>query len=128
MKLKNTGEIKTFGSQYGVWKTEFESMALKTVTKLNLSNAPLSIEMQRATVADQMVIKVLTPMAVSKGVHRCYRNFNKSERKFQRKKNIKNFKIYCKRKHIRSVKTSGTTFKDDNQIVAYEDKKKGVNP
>jgi recombination protein RecT len=66
MKLKNTGEIKTFGSQYGVWKTEFESMALKTVTKLNLSNAPLSIEMQRATVADQMVIKVLTPMAVSK--------------------------------------------------------------
>jgi recombination protein RecT len=67
MKLKHRRNIKTFGSQYGVWKTEFESMALKTVTKLNLSrNAPLSIEMQRATVADQMVIKVLTPMAVSK--------------------------------------------------------------
>jgi recombination protein RecT len=37
-EVKNTDEIKkTFGSQYGVWKTEFESMALKTVTKLNLS-------------------------------------------------------------------------------------------
>ena len=49
---------KTFKSQYGIWNTEFDSMALKTVTKLNLSkNAPLSIEMQRATIADQAVIK-----------------------------------------------------------------------
>ncbi len=49
---------KTFKSQYGVWNTEFDAMALKTVSKLNLSrNAPLSIEMQKATVADQMVIK-----------------------------------------------------------------------
>lgn len=33
-------------------------MALKTVTKLNLSkNAPLSIEMSRATIADQAIIK-----------------------------------------------------------------------
>jgi recombinational DNA repair protein RecT len=45
MKLKHRRNIKTFG-QYRVWKTEFESMALKTVT-INLSrNAPLSIEMQ----------------------------------------------------------------------------------
>jgi hypothetical protein len=42
-------------------------------------------------------------------------------------KNIKEFQN-LNTKHIRSVKTSGTTFKDDNQIVAYEDKKKGVNP
>ena len=49
---------KTFNNQYGVWQTEFESMALKTVVKLNLTrNAPLSIEMQRATIADQSVIK-----------------------------------------------------------------------
>ena len=48
---------KTYSNPYGVWKTEFESMSLKTVTKLNLSrNAPMSIEMQRATIADQMVI------------------------------------------------------------------------
>jgi hypothetical protein len=66
--------------------------------------------MQRATVADQMVIKVLTPMAVSRRVHRCYRNFNKSE-EISEKKNIKEFQNLLKRKHIRSVKTSGTTFK-----------------
>lgn len=42
----------------GLWKDEFEQMAKKTVTKLNLSkNAPLSIEMQRAVVSDQAVIK-----------------------------------------------------------------------
>jgi len=40
------------------WTTDFDSMALKTVTKLNLSkNGPLSIEMQRALIADQGVIK-----------------------------------------------------------------------
>lgn len=49
---------KTFNNQYGVWQTEFDSMAIKTVVKLNLTrNAPLSIEMQRATIADQSVIK-----------------------------------------------------------------------
>lgn len=42
----------------GLWKDEFSAMAMKTVTKLNLSkNGPLSIEMQRAVVADQAVIK-----------------------------------------------------------------------
>lgn len=46
----------------GLWKDEFDSMALKTVCKLNLSkNAPLSIEMQRAVVADQAVIKNFDP-------------------------------------------------------------------
>jgi len=48
---------KTFGHQYGLWQTDRDKMALKTVAKLNLSkNAPLSIDMQRATVADQSVI------------------------------------------------------------------------
>jgi hypothetical protein len=85
-------------------------MALKTVTKLNLSrNAPLSIEMQRATVADQMVIKVLTPMAVSRRVHRCYRNFNKSRGNFRGKeyKRISEFiaKHYVKEveQHLRTI-------------------------
>ena len=41
----------------GLWKDDEENMALKTVTKLNLSkNAPLSIEMQTAILADQAVI------------------------------------------------------------------------
>ncbi len=40
-----------------VWKDDFDTMALKTVVKLNLSkNAPLSIDMQRAVIADQWVI------------------------------------------------------------------------
>jgi hypothetical protein len=58
------------------------------------------------------------------GVHICY-NFNPEEIS-EEKEYKKNFKNLLQRKHIRSVKTSGTTFKDDNQIVAYEDKK--VNP
>lgn len=42
----------------GLWKDEFDAMALKTVTKLNLSkNAPLSIEMQKAVTSDQAIIK-----------------------------------------------------------------------
>lgn len=46
----------------GLWKDEKDSMARKTVTKLNLSkNAPLSIEMQRAVTADQAVIKNFDP-------------------------------------------------------------------
>jgi len=46
---------KTF--KFGTWKTNFESMALKTVTKLLLSKyAPLSIEMQRAVNSDQAII------------------------------------------------------------------------
>ena len=46
----------------GLWKDEFDGMARKTVTKLNLSkNAPLSIELQRATLADQAVIKEFDP-------------------------------------------------------------------
>jgi recombination protein RecT len=40
------------------WFTDFEVMALKTVTKLNLSkNGPLSIEMEKAMITDQAVIK-----------------------------------------------------------------------
>jgi recombination protein RecT len=55
---------KTYGNQYestrnsSKWTTDFEAMCLKTVTKLNLSkNAPLSVEMQHAVIADQAVIE-----------------------------------------------------------------------
>lgn len=49
---------KTYKQKYGLWNTDRDKMALKTVTKLNLSkNAPLSIEMQRATISDQAIIK-----------------------------------------------------------------------
>lgn len=42
----------------GVWKDNFEAMALKTVIKLLLSKqAPLSIEMQTAQLADQAIVR-----------------------------------------------------------------------
>lgn len=42
----------------GVWKDNFEAMALKTVTKLLLSKqAPLSIDMQTAQLADQAIVR-----------------------------------------------------------------------
>lgn len=48
---------QTFRKGYGLWKDDFDSMCLKTVTKLNLSkNAPLSVDMQRAIVADQAIV------------------------------------------------------------------------
>lgn len=53
---KYSQTYKKYGT--GLWKDEFPGMAMKTVTKLNLSkNGPLSIEMQRAVLADQSVIK-----------------------------------------------------------------------
>jgi recombination protein RecT len=47
---------KTYGG--GVWKSDFDAMAKKTVLKNTLSKwGILSIEMQTATIADQAVIK-----------------------------------------------------------------------
>ena len=49
---------QSFKKGYGVWADNFEAMALKTVTKLLLSKqAPLSIDMQKAVLSDQSVIK-----------------------------------------------------------------------
>lgn len=48
---------QTFKKDSGLWKDDFNSMCLKTVSKLNLSkNAPMSIEMQKAVVVDQAII------------------------------------------------------------------------
>ena len=49
---------ESFKKGGGIWADNFEAMALKTVTKLLLSKqAPLSIEMQKAVLSDQSVIK-----------------------------------------------------------------------
>ncbi|NTY98594.1 recombinase [Acinetobacter radioresistens] len=61
----STADIKKHAGKYsqsfkygGVWKDNFEAMALKTVTKLLLSKqAPLSIEMQTAQLADQAIVR-----------------------------------------------------------------------
>lgn len=60
------GELEQHGKNYsqtykrgfGLWKDAFEAMALKTVLKLLLAKfAPLSIEMQKAVVTDQAIVK-----------------------------------------------------------------------
>lgn len=61
----STSDVKKHAGKYsqsfkygsGVWKDNFEAMALKTVTKLLLSKqAPLSIDMQTAQLADQSIV------------------------------------------------------------------------
>lgn len=48
---------QTMKKGYGLWVDDFDSMASKTVIKLLLSKyAPLTIDMQKATLADQAVI------------------------------------------------------------------------
>lgn len=48
---------KTFGKDYGVWATDFNAMAEKTVLKLLLSKyAPMTVDIQKAVTADQSVV------------------------------------------------------------------------
>lgn len=57
---------QTYKNNKGLWVDDFHSMAMKTVSKLNLSkNAPLSIEMQKAIVFDQSVINDEETMQVT---------------------------------------------------------------
>lgn len=49
---------QTYKKGFGLWKDEFDSMATKTVLKLLLAKfAPLSVEMQKAVLTDQAIIK-----------------------------------------------------------------------
>lgn len=50
---------ETYKKGFGKWVDDFDKMALKTAVKLHLNSgeAPLSIEIQRAIIADQSVIK-----------------------------------------------------------------------
>jgi len=59
-EIKKHGEkySKTYKNANGVWQSDFNAMAEKTVLKRLLSKyAPMSIEMQKAEIADQSVIK-----------------------------------------------------------------------
>lgn len=49
---------QTFKNDRGLWVDDFDSMALKTVIKANLSKwAPLSVDIQKAITFDQAVVK-----------------------------------------------------------------------
>lgn len=56
---KHAGKYsQTYKKGFGLWKDDFESMALKTGLKLLLSKfAPLSVDMQKAVLTDQGIIK-----------------------------------------------------------------------
>lgn len=57
---KYSQTYKKYGT--GLWKDDKHGMSLKTVVKMNLSkNAPMSIELQRAFITDQAVIKNYEP-------------------------------------------------------------------
>lgn len=57
MKAHGLKYSKTYSKDNSLWKTDFVGMGNKTVLKLLLSKfAPLSIEMQKAIIADQGVI------------------------------------------------------------------------
>ena len=58
--LKKHGQTysQTFKKGYGLWADNFDAMAMKTVIKLLLSKyAPLSVEMQKAVLVDQGIVK-----------------------------------------------------------------------
>jgi recombination protein RecT len=56
---------QTYKKGFGIWKDDFDSMALKTVCKLNLSkNGILSVDLQKAIVTDQSVIKDVDTLEV----------------------------------------------------------------
>lgn len=49
---------QTFKKGFGVWVDDFDAMAKKTVIKLLISRyAPMSVEMTRATISDQAVLR-----------------------------------------------------------------------
>lgn len=57
LKAHGVKYSQTFKKGTGIWRDNFDAMAQKTVLKLLLSKfAPLSIEMQKAVIADQSVI------------------------------------------------------------------------
>ncbi len=57
---------KSYSKSDSVWKKDFDSMAKKTVLKLLLGKyAPLSVEMQKAIVADQAIINDVETMDVN---------------------------------------------------------------
>jgi len=57
MKAHGAKYSKTFSNDKGLWNTDFDAMANKTILKLLLSKyAPLSVELQNAVVADQSTV------------------------------------------------------------------------
>lgn len=66
LKAHGSKYSKSYSQDNGLWNTDFDAMASKTVIKLLLSKfAPLSIDMQRAVISDQSVINNVDTMDVT---------------------------------------------------------------
>tara|TARA_R110002020_G_C16311651_1_gene773903 strand:- start:3913 stop:4842 length:930 start_codon:yes stop_codon:yes gene_type:complete len=125
---KYSQNYKKYGT--GLWKDEFDGMSRKTVTKLNLSkNAPLSIDMERAEIADQAVIKDYDPKSNDTAVVIDVDYVDNKQDSIDSEK-ISEEKEYIRiSKHIENAKTiSGLEqvekkLIDENHKDAYEAKK-----
>ena len=61
LQTHGTKYSQTFKKGFGLWKDDFNAMAIKTVIKLLLSKyAPLSVDMQKAIVTDQAIVNDMT--------------------------------------------------------------------
>ncbi|MGS4345130.1 recombinase RecT [Myroides odoratus] len=127
---KYSQTYKKYGT--GLWKDEFDGMAKKTVTKLNLSkNAPLSIEMQRAVVSDQAVINNFDPNSENTlDVEAEYVDNNQNQVSQQQMIAEKEYDRISehieKSTTIEQLSQVEQVLRDDNQIIAYDDKKKAL--
>jgi recombination protein RecT len=66
LKAHGVRYSQTFKKGYGLWKDDFDGMAIKTVLKLLLAKfAPLSVDMQKAVIVDQGIINDTDAQEVS---------------------------------------------------------------
>lgn len=79
LKIHGGKYSKSFNNDKGLWNTDFDAMANKTVIKLLLSKfAPLSVDMQRAVITDQSVINNAETIDVTY-IDNLQENVNKEE-------------------------------------------------
>jgi recombination protein RecT len=66
LKAHGVRYSQTFKKGYGLWKDDFDAMAIKTVLKLLLAKfAPMSVDMQKAVIVDQAFINDENTLDVS---------------------------------------------------------------
>ncbi len=131
---KYSQTYKKYGT--GLWKDEFDGMAKKTVTKLNLSkNAPLSIEMTKAVASDQAVIKsdnflneetvdVETQYVDNEDVALDVEKVSEHKQKVRVEEHIANSKTIEELEKCKSAISED----DHDLLVMYSDKKKELTP
>lgn len=112
---------KTYKHKNGLWATDFETMAEKTVLKLLLAKfAPLSTEMQRAVIADQSVINDTETMDVEYVDND--RDYLDPEAVSERKENERIVAFIEKAKTLEELEQVQSSLTNDDQVELYESK------